>query len=221
VLSGQPWVANDLGASLEQLTFPVHFIDFETVAPWLPRWAGTRPYQTFPFQWSDHTLHEDGRVEHAEYLAESSDDPRREFATTLIERLRGAATLVVYTSYEKTQLTALREALPDLAAEIDAVLALPQFDLHQVIRNGYYHPEFLGSFSLKAVLPVVVPELAYTDLAIQKGDVAALEFQRLWSDDLDPAKRQQIRDDLLAYCKRDTEAMVRLLESLRGIANGG
>ena len=221
VQSQRAWVAEDLGRVLSTLRYPVHFVDFETVAPWLPRWAGTRPYQTFPFQWSDHVLHADGALEHAEFLADGTDDPRDAFAASLIEQLRGAGMLVVYTGYERTQLAALRDALPALASELDVVLKIPQFDLHPVMRNGYYHPDFLGSFSLKAVLPVIVPELAYADLVIQHGDVASLQFQRLWENDLDDEARQQIRADLLAYCERDTLAMVRIVEVLRAIAVGG
>ena len=221
VQSQQPWVASDLGRVLSTLADPVHFIDFETVAPWLPRWVGTRPYQTFPFQWSDHVLHADGTLAHAEFLAEGTADPREAFAASLIGQLQGAGVLVVYTGYERTQLTALRDALPALASALDEVLSIPQFDLHPVVRNGYYHPDFLGSFSLKAVLPVMVPDLAYTDLAIQHGDVASLQFQQLWEKELGDATRVQIRANLLAYCERDTLAMVRIVEALRRIARGG
>ena len=218
VQSQRPWTSGDLTRVLGAMMPPIHFVDFETVAPWLPRWPGTRPYQTFPFQWSDHVVQADGTLEHAEFLADGDGDPRRAFATSLIAQLRGAATLVVYTGYERTQLTALRDAFPDLRSALEAVLTIPQFDLHPVVRNGYYHPEFRGSFSLKAVLPVMVPELAYTDLTIQHGDVASLQFQQLWDRDLDESARRQIRADLLAYCERDTLAMVRIVEALRGIA---
>ena len=162
----------------------------------------------------------DGTLEHAEFLADGDGDPRRAFATSLIAQLRGAATLVVYTGYERTQLTALRDAFPDLRSALEAVLTIPQFDLHPVVRNGYYHPEFRGSFSLKAVLPVMVPDLAYTDLAIQHGDVASLQFQRLWDNGMDHTTRHQIRTDLLAYCERDTLAMVRIVDAFRAIAQG-
>lgn len=124
----------------------------------------------------------------------------------------------MYTGYERTQVSALRDLLPDLSPELDAVLAIPQFDLHQVLQRGYYHAGFLGSFSLKTVLPVMVPELAYTDLAIQHGEVAALQFQRLWESELQDDTRGQIRADLLAYCERDTFAMVRIIDALRRIA---
>ncbi|MSQ29649.1 MAG: DUF2779 domain-containing protein [Dehalococcoidia bacterium] len=221
VQSQQPWVADDLGEALSALAYPVHFIDFETVNTWLPRWVGTRPYQTFPFQWSDHVLHRDGALDHAEFLADGPGDPRRAFAGSLIEQLQGAGTLVVYSSYERSQLTALRDELRELESALERVLAVPQFDLLQVVRAGYYHPGFRGSFSLKSVLPVMVPALAYTDLAIQHGVVAALRFQQLWRSDLDAATRAEIRTELLAYCERDTLAMVRIVEALRGIAGGG
>ena len=218
VQSQQAWIADDLAEVLGTLVYPVHFVDFETVAPWLPRWVGTRPYEAVPFQWSDHVLHADGVLEHAEFLAEDTGDPREAFAASLIRQLDGAGSLVVYSGYERTQLTALRRSLPGLASELDTVLSIAQFDLHPVVRNGYYHPGFRGSFSLKAVLPTMVPELAYTDLAIQHGDVASLAFQQLWENDVNAATRGQIRADLLAYCERDTLAMVRIVEALRVLA---
>ena len=219
VQAGQPWIADDLGEVLSELVYPVHFIDFETVGTWLPRWAGTRPYQTFPFQWSDHVLHRDRELEHAEFLADGPGDPRRAFTASLVGQLRGAGTLVVYSNYERSRLTVLRAELPELAPALDGVLEIPQFDLLQIVRNGYYHPRFHGSFSLKAVLPAMVPELAYTDLAIQHGDVAALQFQQLWRSDLDDGERNRIRADLLAYCERDTLAMVRIVEELKRISD--
>jgi hypothetical protein len=221
VLSGEPWVSGSLARELERLVHPAHFIDFETVAPWLPRWRGTRPYQTLPFQWSDHMLHDDGRVEHAEFLADGGDDPRQAFALSLVERIQGGGSLVTYSSYEHQQLRSLREALPGLAPVLDEVLALPHLDLLRVVQGGYYHRDFGGSFSLKAILPVMVPDLGYHDLAIQKGDVASLQFQQLWNEALDEAERLRIRADLLAYCKRDTEAMVGILAALRAAVARG
>ena len=83
-----------------------------------------------------------------------------------------------------------------------------------------YHPEFRGSFSIKAVLPVLVPELGYDDLAIAEGMTASVQAAALMlrGDEMDPAERAALREDLLRYCAMDTLAMVGLLDRVRGIA---
>ena len=91
------------------------------------------------------------------------------------------------------------------------------FDLLPVIRNGYYHPDFRGSFSIKNVLPVLVPGSGYGDLAISDGRTAAVRYaQALKSEDV--LERQRTFDDLRAYCARDTLAMIKLRAALTALA---
>ncbi len=215
VKSGRPYVASSaLQRDLDRIVFPAHFIDFETIAPALPVFPGTRPYQAQPFQWSDHVLREDGSVEHHEFLGDGRSDPRREFAETLIDRLSGAQTIVVYSGYEQTRLRELQVAFPDLAAPLQAVLDRSWVDFLKVVRDHYYHPEFRGSYSIKSVLPALVPGFGYKDLDIQGGEVASSAFMELVDSHTDAERRRQIRKNLLAYCGRDTEAMVRIREAL-------
>lgn len=81
-------------------------------------------------------------------------------------------------------------------------------------------PGFFGSFSLKDVLPALVPKLGYADLEIQGGSSASAALERLLIDsgELSTADRQALRRDLLRYCERDTLAMVRLYEWLDELA---
>lgn len=215
VLSGRPYVDAELAGELDAIAAPAHFIDFETIAPALPLYPGTRPFEARPFQWSDHVLHEDGSVSHTEFLAPGDGEPSPEFAESLVEQLAGAATVVVYSGYEETRLRELARSLPELRDSLDRMLAIPRVDLLRVIRSYYYHPEFRGSFSLKSVLPVLVPELGYDDLAIYDGTLASLTFLEMVSRGMSPERREQVRTALLAYCGRDTEAMVRIVEALR------
>ena len=162
VRSGRPHVGADLGAEFDGMAPPAHFIDFETIAPALPVYPGTRPFEVRPFHWSDDVLYEDGSVRHAEFLAAGDEDPMRGFAESLVEQLAGGATVVVYSGYEEVRLRELAEALPELRRRLNRVLAIPRVDLLRVLRSHYYHPEFRGSFSLKSVLPVLVPNSAMT-----------------------------------------------------------
>ena len=87
-------------------------------------------------------------------------------------------------------------------------------------KTHYYHPAFNGSYSIKAVLPTVAPHLAYDDLEIQEGTVASVRFYRMVFEKVDEPARARIRAALLAYCGRDTLAMVELRRALRLKAQG-
>jgi hypothetical protein len=198
---------------LMDVEYPIHFLDFETMGTAIPRYTGTRPYQTIPFQWSDHILYEDGTLEHREYLCDEDKDPREEFASTLIESLGESGTIFIYTTYEKGVLNGVIDHLPHYQEKLLAVIDRFK-DLHAVIRRCFYHPEFQGSFSLKSVLPAILPDMSYETLSIQEGSQASFEYLRMLDPSTPPAEREKIKEDLLKYCGHDTMAMVRIREEL-------
>ena len=213
VADNQEYIAPELKDELMDVEYPVHFLDFETFASAIPRYPNTRPYQTIPFQWSNHILFEDGRVEHKEYLSVEDKDPREEFAETLLNTLGKKGTIFIYTTYEKGILNQLAYQFPKFRNQLLDLLNRFK-DLHALIRKHYYHPEFYGSFSLKAVLPVLVPSMNHGNLEIQEGSIASLEYLRM----LDPAtsadEKAKIKQDLLTYCGYDTLAMVKIRDEL-------
>jgi predicted RecB family nuclease len=213
VASGTDFIAPEITGELMGVQYPVHFLDFETVSPAIPRYAGTRPYQTIPFQWSDHILSKNGTIEHREYLCEADKDPREEFAGTLLEALRKRGTIFVYTNYEKRIIEGLAEIFPQYHAELLAVLDRFK-DLHALVKKHVYYPEFHGSFSLKSVLPVLVPSMTYDDLAIQDGNLASIEYLRMLHPDIPGEEREKIKESLLEYCGNDTLGMVKIREEL-------
>ena len=121
---------------------------------------------------------------------------------------------MTYSAYEATRLKQLANEFPEYA---DGLLAqVPRiFDLLKVIRGHYYHPEFHGSFSLKSVLPILVPELGYEDLEITDGSIVSIAFAQMIDPNDGRFDKDRIRFALLEYCRRDTEAMVRVNEALR------
>jgi predicted RecB family nuclease len=203
-------------AACEALTavqFPVHFVDFEAFSPAIPLYAGTRPYEVIPFQWSDHELRENGLI-HREFLHDGEGDPRREFAERLLEVTNGAKSVIVYSNFENQCLADLQTALPDLSEPLGD-LRSRLFDLLPVIRRHVYDGAFGGSFSIKAVLPALVPHMGYDDLQIAEGSLASVAFSEIVSGGISLERRSELRNNLLAYCKRDTEAMCELFRVLR------
>ena len=209
----QAYVSNQLEAELNDMEYPIHFLDFETIGIALPRYAGTRPYQTIPFQWSDHILYEDGKLDHREYLCDEDKDPREEFTQSLLDALGAEGSIVIYTSYETGVLNSIIEHFPQYTDQLWAIIDRFK-DLHAIIRNNYYHPKFYGSFSLKYVLPALVPEMSYDKLSIQDGMQASLEYLRMIDRETPEDEKARLRTDLLTYCGQDTEAMVKIREVL-------
>ncbi len=207
------WIGPGLRAELNSVRYPVHHLDFETFMPAIPRYPNTRPYQTIPFQWSNHIVSGDGQMRHEECLCAERKDPREEFLGTLLASVGSEGTICVYSGYEARILKELADAFPRFQSEIDQ--AIERFwDLLSVIRAHYYHPEFGGSFSIKSVLPAVVPSLGYEDLEIQEGTMASLQYYRLIFEVSDETERTRLRMALLKYCRRDTLAMVELRKAL-------
>ncbi|MGH7206259.1 MAG: DUF2779 domain-containing protein [Nitrospiraceae bacterium] len=207
------WIGPRLKAALQTVRYPVHHLDFETFMPCIPKYPLTRPYQTIPTQWSNHIETEDGQVQHEEYLCLDPKDSREELAVAFLESVGSEGSICVYSGYERSILERLAEALPALKGDLKRVV-VRLWDLFTVIRDHYYHPDFQGSFSIKSVLPAVVPSLDYGDLAIQEGGVAAQQYYRMLFQETDWVEKMRIRDALLTYCARDTLAMLELRKAL-------
>lgn len=211
------WIGPGLQAALDTIQYPVHHLDFETVGSAIPRYPNTRPYQAVPFQWSNHIETPDGEIRHEAYLCSDARDPREELAVALLQSVGQVGSICTYSSYERAVLTGLAEALPHLRRDL-VRLCDRLWDLLPILKAHYYDSEFVGSYSIKAVLPAMAPHLAYTDLEIQEGTLASVEFARMVFDDLDLAEQARIRTALLNYCERDTLAMVEVRKALRAKA---
>jgi predicted RecB family nuclease len=207
-----------LVAELESLHYPLYFMDFETVFPALPLFAGLRPYDQLPFQWSVHVLSKpSAEVEHHEFLATDTNDPRRDFIAMLCAALGNSGSILVYSAFESQRLSELAAWLPEFAGRIKKIQRR-LWDVLPVVRKHVYHPAFGGSFSLKHVLPALIPEMSYEDMDVANGTEAGVAWESLVRGGLDQAECDRIRNALLAYCGQDTMALVRLLETLRQVS---
>ena len=213
VVNREEYVAAELEEELLKLEWPVHFLDFETVSPAIPIYLDTSPYQAIPFQWSDHILSRGGDLHHSSFLFREDGDPRQTFAVSLLEILGEGGTIFTFSNYEKRVLSELVNHLP---RQKDQILAtFDRFkDLQALIKKYFYSPGFRGSFSLKSVLPILVPHMSYENLLIQEGTHASLEYLRMLKSETPPEEKERIAQALMDYCSYDTLAMVRIREAL-------
>ncbi len=214
-MSGEAYQSDELADILRSLEYPRYYLDFETMQFAVPVWKGTSPYKQIPFQWSCHVEHEDGTIEHHEFLDVSGDDPRRGFVESLLNALGDHGPIIVYSPFEKSRLNELTSVFPQYEQGINAVIER-LFDLLPVMRDHFYHPDMGGSWSIKRILPVLAPDLDYGSLgSVQDGSAAQLAFSHLLFQNSPEEDRRRIIKDMLRYCQMDTEAMVRIVRYFR------
>lgn len=210
--TGQPHVAPSLDTELDVLGWPRYYLDFETIAFAVPRWLGTRPFQQVPFQFSCHIEQRDGSLQHWEHLDVSGDSPVAALADALLRVAGDEGPILVWNqSFEASRVRDLAAMLPERRA---ALLRLNDrmVDLLPIYRAHYYHPDMHGSWSIKAVLPTIAPDLAYQSMEIGDGDAAQEGYLHAIAPDTTSEEKGALRQQLLAYCARDTFAMVRLAQ---------
>lgn len=212
-LTGKEYLDPDLHDSLDGLKYPIHFLDFETIMPAIPRYAGTRPYQQIPFQWSLHILSEDETLKHFEFLHDGDTDPRLELTKALLDAIGAEGSVIHYTPFETTVLRGLAQALPKYERQINKIIAR-LWDICAALRKYYYHPKFHGSYSIKQVLPALVPKMSYADMEIQDGTMASFEYFKMISPNMPESERARIRKALLTYCGQDSLGMVEVFRAL-------
>ena len=210
--SGVAELAPEAGQALINLPYPRYYLDFETINLAIPRWAHTRPYSTqVPFQWSCHIESELGELRPEMFLDVTGKDPRRACAEELIAVLGNTGPVFVYyQSFEKGRIAEMAELFPDLSP---ALLAINEriVDLLPITREHYYHPEMKGSWSIKAVLPTIAPDLDYTQLLVGGGGDAQDAYKEIVHPETPDARKQELTEGLRKYCELDTLAMVRLV----------
>lgn len=215
VLQNKPTINSAaIRQELANLHYPIHFLDFEVDRPAIPRFDGFRVYEEFPFQYSCHVLQSDGMVTHHEYLHTDTTDPRPPLLKSLLSNISDRGSIVVYNlPFERRILSDLSESFPEYALPLQSIIER-LWDQLTVIRKHYEHPDFCGSKSLKAVLPVLVPSLSYQTLDIQEGGDAPAVWNLMLSANTETEKQEWNRR-LKAYCKLDTLAMVEIHKVLQ------
>nr|WP_315849280.1 DUF2779 domain-containing protein [uncultured Rhodoferax sp.] len=205
--------------ALAEHKLPAYFMDFESVQCAVPVWKATRPYQQIPFQFSVHRLSRTGKLAHRDFLDLSGKDPSKEFAVALIAACGEQGPIFVYNaSFEAARIRELADRFKRLATPLMALVDRI-VDLLPIARAHYYHPSQKGSWSIKVVLPALCPDQRYSDLdGVQDGGKAVAVFFEAIDVQTTAPRKEEIESQLLAYCKLDTYAMVRIWSKFTGVA---
>lgn len=211
---------------LEHLTYPLYFLDYETYNSAIPLHDGYHPQQQMVFQYSLHKLEslssgptQDTHLIHTQYLATDTTEPSLNLLQQLKCDIGQTGSILVWNkSFEATRNKELAQIHPEF---IDFLMDINErmYDLADSIKEGFYvHPKIKGSWSIKDVLPVMVPHLSYQGLNVNKGDQAMISWWKMINGEGlggdGGNSKSQIANDLLEYCKLDTLAMVEIWRSL-------
>lgn len=203
---------------LDTFKYPLYFMDFESFQPAIPLYNNSKPYQQIPFQYSLHYQRtKDSKLEHKEFLAEVGSDPRIPFIKQLLKDTKSPGQIVVFNkSFELMVLHSIAKDFPEYNNQIEGLVNRVVDIMTPFQKKWYYTPSMEGSYSIKKVLPALVPDLSYEGLQIADGGTASVSFEQLL-DENDMFKLEDTRKDLLEYCKLDTLAMVKIFLKLKEI----
>jgi hypothetical protein len=238
-ISGTPIIdIPDVTSSLECLKYPLYFIDYESFNPAIPMYEKYKPYDQMPFQYSLHIQEsQDAEYQHKEFIETSRVDPSKGFLKSLKDDIGESGSVIIWSKFEQTQNNALKRRNPDYLSLIDNVNSR-LWDLMEIFQKMMYVlPQFKGSYSIKKVLPALVPELTYKSMAISDGSMAMTKWVQMVygggitalqfpdsdeSFDVEPVdiptkkvNEEEIKENLLRYCELDTWAMVKILEKVK------
>jgi hypothetical protein len=203
-------------AALRAEPYPRHLLRFDTIGFAVPVWPGTRPYQVLPFQWTCDVLRTPGEIDHHAFLAGVRGDPRREFATTLLQVLGDTGPVFAYNAgFERNRIRDLAQCFDDLSERLEALL--PRIvDLFQFARANYYHPQMRGSWSFRSMCRAIAPELQADRLPWHRELTSQEAFAESLQRDMSDPVRHALREALLDRGRRQAAALRRMVERFEG-----
>lgn len=206
-------------SDLDGLEYPLYFVDYESFNPAIPMYDGYKPYDQMPFQWSLHVQDTpEGDLKHYEFIETEKIDPIPNFLNSLREVIGNTGSIIVWNkTFEGTQNKRMAEIHPKFTSFCED-MNNRMYDLMDIFRDVIYaDPKFKGSYSIKKVLPVLVPDLSYEGMDIAEGATAMASWNEMVYTDI--SDKDKIKHDLLEYCKLDTLAMVKIFEELHRITS--
>jgi hypothetical protein len=206
-----------LASEFKKIVFPVYFLDYETCISAIPKYEGYHPQEQIVFQYSLHKMETlNGKIMHTDHISITADDPSVSLIEELITKIGHAGTIIVWNkAFEMTMNKEMAKIHPNYAESLDRINQRI-FDLGEVVNQGYYlRPGFKGSWSIKNVLPIMVPELSYKEMEINKGDQASITWWNMCFGQLGESEKAHLKEAMLRYCELDTWAMVKIFTIFR------
>jgi len=222
--AGIPYICHQcIKEALDGLQYPLYFLDYETLQYGIPLYDDIAPYQQMVFQWSLHILYEDSlEPEHLDFLSDGSGHPAFEFVKAMHDAIPndGGSVLVWNKSFEMTRNKELAQMFPKYESFFMDINERV-FDLMEIFQKQHFvHPAFRGSYSIKQVMPVLVPQLTYADLEINHGMLASIRWFELVTGQIPELEKEHLLRNLREYCKLDTLAMLEIYRFLRNLKLG-
>ena len=216
--------SEELGNFLNRIQYPVHYLDFESFMPMIPLFPNTRPFQHIPFEYCLYKrFGKETSPEFRFFLAETFNksgipvDPRREFFKNLLNDLENNGSILVYDSrLEIKHLREISALYPEFSDMTESIVSRI-IDLTIPFQKKYYYtPAMQGLYSIKNIIPALLPEFTYENLVIKNGYMAMRAFESLFYE-TSAEKINQTRVDLMEYCKTDVFAMVEIHKFLENL----
>jgi len=208
---------------LATFKYPLSFIDYETYPSAIPRFDGYHPYNQIPFQFSLHIVEKPGtEAVHSEFLYTGKECPDESFAQALLAQVPKSGSVLVWNQkFEKGINSQVAERLPEYKTFMERLNSrvIDLIDPFAGKNQTFVHPDFRGSASIKAVLPVLAPHLSYKKLHIQEGGTASNTWNEIVTDVYDAEERDMKIKALKEYCHLDTLAMVEVWKYLDRLTN--
>jgi CRISPR/Cas system-associated exonuclease Cas4 (RecB family) len=203
-------------SELEDLSYPLHFIDYETFAPAIPRYCEYCPYDQIPLQYSVHIVGAPGEEPiHRDFLYAGTDDPSTAFFCSLQQHIASFGTIIVWNQgFESHVNDSIARRLP-FTKDYFVAFNDRLYDLMNIFAKQYFvHKDLCGKVSIKNVLPVLTPHLSYSPLEIHDGAAASLVWSKLISGYLTGEERDRLYGHLREYCALDSYGMYAIWEAL-------
>ena len=220
VINQKPHIDKDkIESFLNNLPYPLYYLDFEAMTPTLPKYDYMKPYQHIPFQYSLHIVEKQGaKPKHISFLADGISNPIPKFMQSLKDNLGDKGDIIVYNqAYEISKLKEAVVLLPEFEEIVNNNFLKRIKDLLDPFRSfDYYDSKQCGSASIKKVLPVM-SNLSYKELSINNGTDASLEFERITFGGVSEKEKFKVREALEKYCELDTLAEIKIVEKMEKI----
>ena len=217
VKSSKEYISKELPNIIEDLTFPLYYLDFETIISPYKIFPSTKPFEPIPCMWSLHREDINNNLSYSNYYKFSGNDPRDGFIEELINSIGETGNILIYSDFEIRILNMIAKTHPQYASSIKNIINRC-VDMLKITKENYYHPIFKGSFSLKTVSKILSDEKMYNMEYVNSGDEASMILIDLITDNIDADLRHNYEKDLLSYAEKDTLNLVYLYHHLKSVS---